>query len=113
MHRSLLFSQALLLAGIARASPLGAKHSLEARYEEIQWRPCNFSSSAIALPTLCANLTVPLDYTDKSSQETWPLELIKVSALKGPSKGTVFLNYGGPGDSGLTSLPAYALYQHA
>ncbi|KAI7764595.1 hypothetical protein LZL87_003800 [Fusarium oxysporum] len=49
----------------------------------------------------CGNLTVPLDYTDKSSKNTTTLNLIKLRATKTPFKGSIIVNPGGPGASAL------------
>ena len=55
-------------------------------------------------PVQCADLTVPLDYSAKKSNSTLTLELLRVPALKKPSKGSVLFNYGGPGQVGRMQL---------
>ncbi|KAK1974711.1 TAP-like protein-domain-containing protein [Colletotrichum cereale] len=66
------------------------------RSEGVEWGPCSdvFLSP---LPIECGILTVPLDYANFNSSETLNLELLKVPALNGPSKGSIIFNFGGPG----------------
>lgn len=52
----------------------------------------------------CATLPVPLDYTDKKSNARTLVELNRLPALKTPSKGSILVNFGGPGQSGTTGL---------
>ncbi|MFI0814545.1 alpha/beta hydrolase [Streptomyces sp. NPDC021098] len=55
----------------------------------------------------CAGLTVPLDWT-KPGGETIDLAMIRAKATK-PEKriGSLVFNFGGPGGSGVSSLPAF------
>lgn len=43
---------------------------------------------------------VPLDYENVSSTLLMRLSMVKASASKGPKKGTILFNPGGPGGSG-------------
>ena len=52
----------------------------------------------------CATLRVPLDYTEPESTEFLDLNLIRVPATRGASKGSLLFNFGGPGDSGVEVL---------
>lgn len=88
-----------LLTG-ATASPL-----LQSRTNSINWGPCSLNGT---LPIDCANFTVPLDYTDLTSNRTLNLELLRVPAVNGPSKGSIFFNFGGPGVEVRTSLAGRA-----
>ncbi|KAI0122252.1 TAP-like protein-domain-containing protein [Daldinia grandis] len=72
---------------------------------EIRWGPCKLNTT---LPVQCAQLTVPLDYTDESCSDTLNLDLIKYPAQKQPKRGSILLNFGGPGQDGLESMLAYA-----
>ncbi|KAI9930634.1 hypothetical protein MW887_011389 [Aspergillus wentii] len=60
----------------------------------LDWAPCGTNTT---LPTECSNFTVPLDYTRSDARETLDLQLLKVPALKQPRKGTILVNFGGPG----------------
>ncbi|KAI1099023.1 TAP-like protein-domain-containing protein [Jackrogersella minutella] len=71
----------------------------------IQWGPCKLDTT---LPVQCAKLPVPLDYTDKSGNQTLNLDVIKYPAQKQPKRGSIILNFGGPGQDGLNSMLAYA-----
>lgn len=82
----------LILAG-APATALSLKH---ARTNSVKWGPCSEALPS-SLPIECGNLTVPLDYANPNSTKTLELELLKVPALKGPSKGSILFNFGGPG----------------
>ncbi|MBE3048827.1 hypothetical protein IMZ48_41285, partial [Candidatus Bathyarchaeota archaeon] len=46
---------------------------------------------------------VPLDYTDPDG-DTLSLSLAKVPAAKGPSKGSILMNFGGPGGEAIRTL---------
>lgn len=96
---SLLF---LLSAAATQAIP-------QPRNEGIQWGPCEHDTGD--LPLECGKLAVPLDYTDDSSDETLDLALIKYPAPSGPSKGSILLNFGGPGQDGLNNMVDYVPLQ--
>ncbi|KAK7967739.1 TAP-like protein-domain-containing protein [Apiospora aurea] len=72
----------------------------------IRWAPC--PADVAAPPTLCGELLVPLDYTNNQPNETLTLQLAKVPATTQPSRGSVLLNFGGPGNDGRTMLGQYA-----
>lgn len=77
--------------------------------EGIQWGPCEHETKD--LPVECGKVTVPLDYTDSSSDETLDLAVIRYPAQNGPSQGSILLNFGGPGQDGLNSMISYAPLQ--
>ncbi|GAM42077.1 hypothetical protein TCE0_043f15723 [Talaromyces pinophilus] len=72
----------------------------------VQWGTCtdNFGS---LLPVDCGTLLVPLDYT-VTSNETYTLDLLRVPATIQPAKGSIVLNFGGPGEVGRSTLAGYA-----
>ncbi|MDJ1136659.1 alpha/beta fold hydrolase [Streptomyces iconiensis] len=57
----------------------------------------------------CAKLKVPLDY-DKPQGKTIGVEMIRAKARKGGGKriGSLVFNFGGPGGSGVATLPSFA-----
>ncbi|KAL8672746.1 MAG: hypothetical protein Q9168_002800 [Polycauliona sp. 1 TL-2023] len=65
--------------------------------QSIDWFPCSRGGT---LPVQCANLTVLLDYVNATSNATLNLQLVKVSAVKRPKKGSILFNPGGPGAPG-------------
>ncbi|KAF5713587.1 tripeptidyl aminopeptidase [Fusarium mundagurra] len=73
----------------------------------IKWTRCN-----LGIPDLkdsekafeCGNLTVPLDYTRKSDKRNMILNLIKLKATKKSPKGSIIVNFGGPGGSGVDGM---------
>ncbi|KAI1210263.1 alpha/beta-hydrolase [Annulohypoxylon truncatum] len=73
--------------------------SLAQSYEtlRLQWGPCNKTEVPSDVPVQCSTLLVPLDYTEKDSNETLQLDLVKVIAPVQPSKGSILFNFGGPG----------------
>jgi hypothetical protein len=91
----------LSLSALAQAAPQPLQHKARAR--DVQWMSCGLNGT---VAVQCGSLAVPLDYTLPNSTSTINLELFKVSATKGPSKGSILLNFGGPGDPGDTSLAA-------
>lgn len=73
----------------------------------ITWGACSIPNPN-NVPVQCAKFPVPLDYTDSSSNKTLALDLIKYSAPNNHSRGSVILNFGGPGQDGLTNMLGYA-----
>jgi pimeloyl-ACP methyl ester carboxylesterase len=95
----------VLLAATASALP-GAV-PLPRGTDGIQWGDCEQPTGG--LPVQCGKLNVPLDWSDKSSNKTMiTLELIKYPAKTQPApKGSILLNFGGPGQDGLNNFIAY------
>jgi hypothetical protein len=56
---------------------------------------------------------VPLDYTDPENGVTTDIQLLRVAATVTPSKGSVIINPGGPGESGCDYLALRASRFHA
>lgn len=79
-----------LLPGIVQGRFQVPRNSLKT----IQWGNCTFNGTT---PVECANLMVPLDYTDPSSNRTLNLEILRSRAPVQPSMGSIFFNFGGPG----------------
>ncbi|KAH6885292.1 TAP-like protein-domain-containing protein [Thelonectria olida] len=73
----------------------------------INWKSCDLGLNETA-PMQCGNLNVPLDYTDPHSKTKLELDLLRVKATKKPSKGSIILNFGGPGISGKADFAFYA-----
>ncbi|TLS24859.1 hypothetical protein PpBr36_08637 [Pyricularia pennisetigena] len=86
-----------VLLSSAFASPTPVVHR---RAGAITWRSCSFEFNTTAPGAVCGNLDVPLDYTGKESSEMLQLDLIKVPATKGVSRGSILFNPGGPGFPG-------------
>lgn len=62
----------------------------------VHWGPCADNLGA-PLPVDCGRLAVPLDYTQHDGGEGLVLELLRAPALKKPAKGSILINFGGPG----------------
>ncbi|TDZ18043.1 Tripeptidyl aminopeptidase [Colletotrichum orbiculare MAFF 240422] len=77
--------------------PLVSAAPSHARSNTVEWGPCPDYLVAGPAPIECGNLTVPLDYASPNSTETLVLELVRVPAVKGPSRGSILFNFGGPG----------------
>lgn len=90
----------LLPASLVLATPTPAKYGGFPQ-KGIKWSHCNDPKlNAGPLPVTCGPVTVPLDYTDPKSNETLDIELVRIKHSKEPFKGSIFVNYGGPGGSG-------------
>lgn len=105
------------LALVASAAALPAPILLRQTQSTIQWGPCeleDLDTSAVELPISCANLAVPLDYSNPDDTRELQLQLLKVNATKEPFLGSVLFNPGGPGSTGvediLTTGPVYNEY---
>jgi pimeloyl-ACP methyl ester carboxylesterase len=69
----------------------------------IVWRPCPKNISY-----QCASVKVPVDY-DNPAGPTIELAVVRKPATgPGPRRGSLFINPGGPGESGVQILPVYA-----
>ncbi|KAM7200720.1 TAP-like domain containing protein [Naviculisporaceae sp. PSN 640] len=95
----------LLLASAAVAYPTTAHHSVLSQ-SKIEWQECSSVNSAWD----CGNVTVPLDYTDASSNETHLVQLWRSKAINPPAKGSILFNFGGPGVSGLDVFRDHSHY---
>ncbi|RSM08722.1 hypothetical protein CEP52_004475 [Fusarium oligoseptatum] len=82
------------LLGLSQAKPVG--NHLNAREDTIKWKNCIIDKRQ-TIPTQCAKLKVPLDYTDPENKKEVALDLTKIEAFKKPSKGSILINFGGPG----------------
>lgn len=72
----------------------------------VQWGICTDDFGSL-LPVDCGTLLVPLDYT-VTSNATYTLDLLRVPATVQPAKGSIVLNFGGPGEVGRSTLAGYA-----
>lgn len=61
-----------------------------------KWGDCDFEVRA-TVEHQCSNFTVPLDYLDTRSEQTLELQVVRVPAVKGKSRGSILFNFGGPG----------------
>lgn len=84
----------------------------------IIFQPCpelNANISAITgrtgTPFDCAQLPVPLDYTDPNSPAL-SISVFRVNATKEPVLGSIIMNFGGPGGAGAENLPTWAEEAH-
>ncbi|KAF2733355.1 alpha/beta-hydrolase, partial [Polyplosphaeria fusca] len=70
----------------------------------IEWGECQLE---YIIPVECAKFPVPLDYTDESAG-TLTLSLVRARAVKEPFKGSILINPGGPGMSGIEHMQGVA-----
>lgn len=94
----------LFLLAVAQTECLELGHAHRARFLEIRWSPCDINGT---LSVLCGNLSVPLDYTNPSSDATLDIELLKTPAVNKPSRGSILFNFGGPGADGRADFAYY------
>ncbi|KAF6806148.1 TAP domain-containing protein [Colletotrichum sojae] len=90
------------LVGLASASENSSESSIQwddagcpAAFAELI--AATAATGSVPLPIDCANLTVPLDYTQPGSNLTIDLQLARIPALKQPSRGSIIVHFGGPG----------------
>jgi pimeloyl-ACP methyl ester carboxylesterase len=84
------------VGGDAEAAP-GGDLSAQAATPRLVWRPCGAGAEGV----LCATARVPQDYANPTGPSFW-VKLAKVPASNPARKiGTVFVNPGGPGGSGV------------
>jgi hypothetical protein len=105
---NLALVQAFLLATTAAARsprPGSSSHPSRGQTSSIAWHACDIQGATV--PVDCGSLSVPLDYTDAESNTTLDLELFRIKAANGPSKGSILFNFGGPGDPGIDSLVVF------
>jgi hypothetical protein len=101
---------ALLFSIHALASPIGDNYGTNK--SSLTWTPCDLGFPATqqanidahGAPLYCAALKVPLDYTNSKNSEMVDLQLIKIEATKQPIKGSIIMNPGGPGASGVKEV---------
>ncbi|HEY6775194.1 MAG TPA: alpha/beta fold hydrolase [Thermoleophilaceae bacterium] len=97
--RSLLLTLALLPAVLAVAAvPAAATPATDSQFgrAKLNWRDCDDGFQ-------CAKLRVPRDW-DRPRGRRIALSLIRLPATKGRVVGSLLINYGGPGASGVSSL---------
>ena len=85
----------------SNAAALSIKHP-RGQNQTVQWGPCEGIDSTV--PIECGVLAVPLDYSSTTPSATTNLALLRIAALEGPSKGSILMNFGGPGGEGRFSL---------
>ena len=80
-------------------SPINLAYAQQnSQFGSVNWLPCPQQNGST--PIQCGTLTVPLDYSNPTSNRTLDLQLVKVSAVNQPRKGSILFNPGGPGESG-------------
>lgn len=96
---------ALATCAVAAPSASGPCHHTRSP-ETIEWAPCGDLGLNETVELSCGSLTVPQDYAEPESGETIDLQIFKIPAPNQPSKGSVFMNFGGPGASGIADMAA-------
>ena len=99
--------QALLGAGVrtVTAADRPDQPGLSRFYDQkIDWGDCEGAGMGVPEDLQCGKVTVPLDYA-KPGGETLDLAMARFRAT-GESRGSVLLNFGGPGASGVSELTA-------
>lgn len=87
------------------SSFLSVAYALPRPSAGVQWAPCNETTLA---SLECGTFYVPLDYSDPSSNETLKLDLARIPATSYSPKGSILVNFGGPGVAGRTSMASLA-----
>ncbi|MEU8809691.1 alpha/beta hydrolase [Streptomyces violaceoruber] len=94
-------------AGPSAAAPSGVPEALAS--QTLDWARCEGSDDAPAPDGdwRCATLKAPLDWSDPDG-ETIDLALIRSRASGDDRIGSLLFNFGGPGASGVSTMPSYA-----
>ena len=88
--------------GSSGSTGAGAPKGLESFYnQDLTWTDCTDGATGTAFQ--CATTTVPLDY-DNPQGKTITVALKKLPATTPSPRGSVFLNPGGPGVSGISAI---------
>lgn len=92
--------------GSTGSTGAGAPKGLESFYhQDLTWTDCTDDASGTAFQ--CATVTVPLDY-DHPQGKTITVALKKLPSTSSSPRGSVFLNPGGPGGSGISLIESQA-----
>ncbi|WP_424211917.1 alpha/beta hydrolase [Streptomyces sp. BI20] len=100
--------------GERRGATVGENGPRDLGAQTLSWAPCpapdaaQGSGQAPGAEWSCATLEVPLDYAEPEGR-TIPIALIRAEARKKAERlGSLVFNFGGPGGSGVTTLPGAA-----
>ncbi|MEU0584151.1 alpha/beta fold hydrolase [Streptomyces sp. NPDC006132] len=119
LRAAALTATAVLLATVPTACGNGDAEDEDLTRQELDWEECQAPSDAQGggappspLPDggewQCATMKAPLDWDDPKG-DTIGLALIRARAGDANRRiGSLIFNFGGPGGSGVTSLPAFA-----
>ncbi|WP_309322684.1 alpha/beta hydrolase [Actinomyces stomatis] len=92
--------------GSTGSTGAGAPKGLESFYnQDLTWTDCTDDATGTAFQ--CATVTVPLDY-DHPQGKTITVALKKLPSTSSSPRGSVFLNPGGPGGSGISLIESQA-----
>ena len=92
--------------GSTGSTGAGAPKGLESFYhQDLTWTDCTDDATGTAFQ--CATVTVPLDY-DHPQGKTITVSLKKLPSTSPSPRGSVFLNPGGPGGSGISAIESQA-----
>ena len=92
--------------GSTGSTGAGVPEGLESFYnQDLTWTDCTDDTTGTAFQ--CATVTVPLDY-DNPQGKTITVALKKLPSTSSSPRGSVFLNPGGPGGSGISTIESQA-----
>lgn len=97
----LIVALTMIISVVYFGSDQAGAASEESRRSTIKWRTCHENlAEEMGVVYECDHLDVPLDY-DKPEGEQISLSLVRIPATAEPRLGSLFLNPGGPGGSGV------------
>ena len=92
--------------GSTGSTGAGVPKGLESFYnQDLTWTDCTDDATGTAFQ--CATVTVPLDY-DNPQGQTITVALKKLPSTSSSPQGSIFLNPGGPGGSGISTIESQA-----
>ncbi|MFE7269549.1 alpha/beta hydrolase [Streptomyces sp. NPDC057623] len=119
MRAAALTAAALLLSSLLAGCGDGGSEDKDLTAQELSWRDCPAPSQAQGgagspspLPDggswQCATMKAPRDWDDPKG-DTIDIELIRARSSSGENRriGSLIFNFGGPGASGVTTLPSF------
>lgn len=100
-----------ITAASAAATPLSTPPRDGPEGPVVHWTTSQFSKRG-NLAIEHGYINVPADYSSPGDHETISIRIARSKAIHQPSKGTILINFGEPGTSGVSSLVSRADYLH-
>jgi pimeloyl-ACP methyl ester carboxylesterase len=103
---------AIALAGCVSTPPEGPTDLMPYRQQAVDWQDCPPSDDFLdEIPSAaqCATVAVPVDYFDATTgRGSLDIALIRIPSAQQPSAGSMLINPGGPGASGVDQVAVSA-----
>ena len=113
MKRSILIIPILLMMSACASKGAQARELTSYTTQDVQWTTCpesyflnsdQLSSAFVKSRVKCAGALVPATYSTSESLPDFKIAMMRLSSATEVKKGTLFINPGGPGESGIEEL---------